>query len=584
MIVRILSSGQSFKGLAAYLMHDPGADAGTANRVAWTHTLNCANDEASLAVQEMLLTARNAELLKQEAGIRAGGRSTQKMVKHVSLGWPSGETPSREEMIKAAESFLRAMKWQDHQIIVVAHSDRSHAHEHLMINAVHPMTGLRLDDNFERRRAQAWALAYEGQHGRVFCEERLKKPANRNKSLPRHIWMGFAEKQAEFVRAESNRHDQGETLSDDWKKPKFATFLDWRALKDIQRRERQAFFAEGRLVYSALRQSVYRSVRNEFRPRWMAFYKARRGGIDKDALATRRAKLVTDQKAVLETRRDAAYAELRKSRDADYCQLLDEQRKVRLDLRARQAAGLDNSLFLRSLKERSVAKCFATQNRMVAEMVAARQNINDRLVASRAPMNTCRAGSPVRADAKAGTGTASARDTGLFFLSHPVPMELLAPNRILSRGSTINLIWVERPNRASAEASFAAQDKGSRAFNFVSLHTTMFIDQPTGNDSGQFKGLVTRLIMPDSLTAQLPRHFASSHWWDEPCDEDKDAEFGIELLFRQKLAGLRHLPRDQRLQALRAARQWRSLALKLLREKRNAMRRLGYILARPSIA
>lgn len=66
MIVRIMSAGKSFKGLSAYLTHDPNAD--TDERVAWTHTLNCANDHVPSAVDEMVWTARDAELLKQEAG------------------------------------------------------------------------------------------------------------------------------------------------------------------------------------------------------------------------------------------------------------------------------------------------------------------------------------------------------------------------------------------------------------------------------------------------------------------------------------------------------------------------------------
>jgi hypothetical protein len=41
-IVKIHSSGGSFKGLAQYLTHDPHAK--TAERVAWTHTINCAHD------------------------------------------------------------------------------------------------------------------------------------------------------------------------------------------------------------------------------------------------------------------------------------------------------------------------------------------------------------------------------------------------------------------------------------------------------------------------------------------------------------------------------------------------------------
>ena len=67
----------------------------TAERVGWTHTLNLANDHVPSAVDEMLWTARNAELLKQEAGIRAGGRATENAVKHVSLELGAGRERRR---------------------------------------------------------------------------------------------------------------------------------------------------------------------------------------------------------------------------------------------------------------------------------------------------------------------------------------------------------------------------------------------------------------------------------------------------------------------------------------------------------
>ena len=49
------------------------------------------------------------------------------------------------------------MGWQEHQAMLVAHDDKSHAHVHVMLNCSIPETGLRLDDNFEQRRAQKWA-------------------------------------------------------------------------------------------------------------------------------------------------------------------------------------------------------------------------------------------------------------------------------------------------------------------------------------------------------------------------------------------------------------------------------------------
>ena len=73
MIVRFAKPGKSFKGLAAYLTHDPDK-AKTAERVAWTHTLNLANDHIPSAVDEMLWSYRAADQLKRQAGVAAGGR------------------------------------------------------------------------------------------------------------------------------------------------------------------------------------------------------------------------------------------------------------------------------------------------------------------------------------------------------------------------------------------------------------------------------------------------------------------------------------------------------------------------------
>jgi len=46
------------------------------------------------------------------------------------------------------------------------------------------------DDGFDHRRAQAWALEYEQEQGRIHCQQRLKDPAQREQSPPRNIWIG----------------------------------------------------------------------------------------------------------------------------------------------------------------------------------------------------------------------------------------------------------------------------------------------------------------------------------------------------------------------------------------------------------
>ena len=350
MIVKISSSGSSFKGLSTYLTHDPKAN--TAERVAWTHTHNLANDDVPSAVNEMYLTAENAELLKQEAGVRAGGRGTENPVKHVSLNWAPDDNPSREHMIETGKAFLEHMKWDEHQALFVAHDDKSYRHVHIMLNSVHPETGRHLNESFEQRRAQAWALEYEREQGRIHCEQRLQNEQDRQKNMPRNIWMAFKANEREFQNNEkslSENSPENPEIPENWKN------AEWKILKELQKAERIEFFAQGKSEFSALRNSIYREVREEFRERWANFYELRGNGADATSLATAKAQLVEDQKAVLEPRRDEACMELRESRVLRYRELLDSQQEQRAELRWRQEAGLDNAPFFSELEERRLA-------------------------------------------------------------------------------------------------------------------------------------------------------------------------------------------------------------------------------------
>jgi hypothetical protein len=351
MIVKISSGGKSFAGLSTYLTHDPEAQ--TDERVAWTHTHNLANDHVPSAVDEMYWTARNAELLKQEAGVRAGGRTTESPVKHVSLNWAPADDPSREHMIEASEGFLRHMRWNEHQAILIAHEDKAYKHVHIMLNAVHPETGKCLNDSFEQRRAQAWALDYEREQGRIHCAQRLLNVEEREKSPPRNIWMEFQRNQQEFERAEELLRENPEIPE---YSPQNRKKEEWKILKEIQKDERIQFFVDGKIQFLELRSSIYREVREEFRERWSDYYLARKNGTDADReiLANVKSQLIADQKAALEPRREAACAELRKTRDVEYRELLDGQRALRAEFGWRLETGLDNSDFFRDLTEKGV--------------------------------------------------------------------------------------------------------------------------------------------------------------------------------------------------------------------------------------
>src|SRR5262249_54291718 len=152
-----------------------------------------------------------------------------------------------------------------------AHDDKDYNHVHVMLNVCHPETGLRLDGNFERRRAQAWALEYEREQGHIHCPQRLADPAEREKAPPRNIWEAFQESEKEFTRGENTLRDNSGIFVDE---PKNRENHEWQILKEIHRTDRTWFFATGKIEYSELRKSIYREVREEFRGRWRDYYAA----------------------------------------------------------------------------------------------------------------------------------------------------------------------------------------------------------------------------------------------------------------------------------------------------------------------
>ncbi len=348
MIVVIHSAGTSFNGLGQYLSHD--ANASTDERLAWIHTHNLAHDDMRSAIDEMVWTHRDAELLKQEAGIRAGGRPTEKPVKHVSLSWSPEERPTQEHMVETAEDYLRHMKWDEHQAVMVAHSDKDHSHVHLMINAVHPETGLTLDDGFDRRRSQEWALNYEREHG-IFCEQRLENAADREAAPTRPMWKAFENSRQEFEAAEKSQQEIKVGFSGGVENQDNPDAQEWRRLRGIQKDERMSFFAEGKLEFKALRRDVAREVREEFRERWADYYAAVSMGGDVEQLGAYKDQLVAEQQGVLEQRRDECCAQLRVVRDESYRTILDGQKETRSELRSRQDSGLDSTFWLKSIAE-----------------------------------------------------------------------------------------------------------------------------------------------------------------------------------------------------------------------------------------
>lgn len=336
MIIKLHSSGKSFKGLVRYLAHDPKAE--TNERVAWTHTLNTASDDPSLAMHEIYWTYKAANELKREAGIRRGGQQLKSPVKHFSLSWEPGDDPSQEHMIATVESFLAHMRWSEHQAILFAHNDTAHRHVHVVLNAVHPETGRKLDERNDWERAKPWGLAYELAQGEVLCKQRLLRPNDRTPTPTRATWQRLKDYEGEDERYEQRR------VSGNWdyierKGPEDRQSREWEALREHQKQEREAFFASGKQVYREVSHKAYLKVREAFRPEWREYYAATRDGQANSDLSRMKADILSRQKAALDVEWQNGSHTKRAERDKEYAEILAHQRDDRRELRRAQELG-----------------------------------------------------------------------------------------------------------------------------------------------------------------------------------------------------------------------------------------------------
>lgn len=174
MVPKLHKRGSSFKGAAAYLLHDKGR-ATTSERVAWTQSHNLALDDPELCWRIMAATAMDQDRLKQQAGIKATGRKSDQPVLHLTLSWHPEEkaTLTPDEMRHAAKGAIRALGAEYHQALMIAHKDEEHPHLHILLNRVNPADGRMLPSSKEKLNLSRWAEEYERDRGKIFCEERV---------------------------------------------------------------------------------------------------------------------------------------------------------------------------------------------------------------------------------------------------------------------------------------------------------------------------------------------------------------------------------------------------------------------------
>jgi hypothetical protein len=325
MLPNINRNGSSFRGAGAYHLHDKGDKTNsrptTSERVAWTATRNLANDDPQKALDEMWHTAEDAAHLKQASGHEWRRRREAMPVKTMSLSWAPHQSPTRQEMEAAADSFLTHMGWQQHQALLLAHTDTAHPHLHIILNRVHPETGLVLNDWREQQRSQRWGDRYDKEQGLILCHARADKYEKGLDLAPDGMPYPYAKLMQEQERAFDNPLAQA-------------------AVQDLQEKdllarhhqeEREAFLGSGKAQFRQVRQEAYREVRDQCKPLWREHFQRAEEGRDQLEQQTR----IAHRDAVRLAREgdhEAAtlvLTALDEQRDAVHAQLSAERKELR---------------------------------------------------------------------------------------------------------------------------------------------------------------------------------------------------------------------------------------------------------------
>jgi hypothetical protein len=116
----------SFKRLQEYLTQERDADTGE---------LLLRGD---VVMSKNLLGFDTAAMEMQ--GVASLNNRCKDAVCHYELAWPPGERPTRPQWVDCALHTMKALGYEGHQFMIVAHDDKKHFHIHIMLNKVHMET------------------------------------------------------------------------------------------------------------------------------------------------------------------------------------------------------------------------------------------------------------------------------------------------------------------------------------------------------------------------------------------------------------------------------------------------------------
>ena len=139
-MIASITSGKSFRGLIGYLFH--GRDGKRENRAMWCETRNLPPTTEPMLIRRIFRATANLNL------------RTQKPVYHIALTFAPTDTVEKPQAIRIIDAFLEKIGLGEHQALLVAHGDSKCLHTHIVVNRIHPITGMAWDKEHDRKRAR----------------------------------------------------------------------------------------------------------------------------------------------------------------------------------------------------------------------------------------------------------------------------------------------------------------------------------------------------------------------------------------------------------------------------------------------
>ncbi len=283
-----IGTGKSFKGLAAYLLHDQGK-AQTAERVAWVESHNLDDADGETAWRLMAGTAMSADKLKAAAGIKKG-KPAKNVVYHLVLSFNPADQPSEAVQRAAVTSALEALGLDKHQALAVGHRDTDQTHVHVMVNLINPENGLSAASKQDgkpallsntQRKLSTWAAAFEREHKLAVTEGRLENATKRAqgetvdaKRKPRNVYdrqkAETPDRRRDYIKRQFD--DSAAKLSEDGRAVSVKHATEWAAMKSGYQAQRDAIrdHTDKRIP------EIIREVKERNRPIWSELYSRQR--------------------------------------------------------------------------------------------------------------------------------------------------------------------------------------------------------------------------------------------------------------------------------------------------------------------